>query len=468
MKHELPCWPRGQSCSGSDGRGVTQHKIEAAYKLSNDQYRLRLSEASANTRVWPCSKGNISLLPIIRSLPRNKALRHESARPLPVVLVPVKRPRRDHHQSTPLYSARPNLAIRHGDPRYKGDRRIQPKGFTKEGSYPGQLFYVLKLDGAFSNDLPYFSSQSGHPVRLDRQKIENPGQCARRGFMAGEKKDAELVDQFFASEGLPGIRISRSNDIACNIVEIRRTDQMRINEIPQMRSDASAGRYNRIRLCHLRPSLLKNQTKNVYLSDRPFKLGKVIKDLTGYTRLKRRREGCSTNNVRSEVAHRKIQRKGLAGICAGVENRRVVRHRFFHSGEGMINPHVTEGRVNHCTLPTPLVAIGNKDRFSNKRLEGIDHQITFRKRTAVIPQDKPDQFGVIEKHRSSSRVTKIAHVKTIGSSGQEIQQIAIPIAQNPKQCGQSGQWPRVWWDEGRARTHVCFPDDRKAKYGRLI
>jgi len=468
MKHELLCWPCGQSRSGSDRRCVTQYKIESPYKLSNDQYRLRLSEASTNTRVWPCSEGNISLLPIIRSLPRNEALRHKGARPLPVVVVPVKRPGRDHHEGTPLHSARSYLAICHRDPRYKSDRRIQPKGFAKEGSYPRQLFYVSKLYRPLSDGQPHLLAQSCHPFRLDRQKIENPSQRARRGFMAGEKKDAELVDQLFAGKGLSGIRVSRSNDIACNVIEICRTGQMRIDEIPQMRPDTLSGRHNRIGLCYLGPRLLKNQAKNIYLGDRAFKLGKVIKDLASDTRLKGRREGCSTNDVRSEVTHRKIQRKGLAGSRRGVENRRVVCHGFFHSGEGMINPHVTEGRVYHCTLPTPFVAIGNKDRFSNKRLKGIDHQIAFRKGTAVILQDKPNQFGVIEKHRPSSRVTEISNVKPIGSGGQEIEQVAVPMAQNPKQCSQSRQRPWVWRDEGRTGTQVRFPDNRRAQYGRLM
>ena len=219
MKHELFCRTRGQSRRRPDRRVVAQCKVVPAHELGDDQYRLGLSEASTDTGMGSSTKGNIRLLPIIRPFSCNKALRHESAGLLPVISVPVQRPRSNHHESTPLDLARPDLAIRHGDSRYKRDRWIQPKGFPKEGFYPGQLFHMLKLHGPVSNDHPDLLPQPRYPVWLDCQEIEHPGQRARRGFVAGEKKDAELVDQFLPREGLPGVYISRRNDITRYIIK---------------------------------------------------------------------------------------------------------------------------------------------------------------------------------------------------------------------------------------------------------
>ena len=133
----------------------------------------------------------------------------------------------------------------------------------------------------------------------------------------------------------------------------------------------------------------------------------------------------------------------------------------------MINTHVAEGWIYHGALPTPFVAIGHKNGLSDQRLKGVDHQITFWKRTAIIPQDQPNQFGIIEQHRSPSRITEITHIKTVSSTRQKVQQVTVPIAQHSKQCRQCGQWPWVRWDEGFTETQATFPDDQSVQYGRL-
>jgi hypothetical protein len=49
----------------------------------------------------------------------------------------------------------------------------------------------------------------------------------------------------------------------------------------------------------------------------------------------------------------------------------VIVDRRLHGREGMADAHMRERRIDHGALAPPFVAVGNKDRFADQRLQGI-------------------------------------------------------------------------------------------------
>ncbi len=233
MKFNLLSWPCRQSRSGPCRLTVGTTKIEATYQFRNNQNRLSLSKARTNTRVWTNPKGNIRAVLYRTSALDEKAIGYEGVGVLPITLVPVNGPWRDHHQRPALQFPRANLTILKCNTGDKGYRRIEPEGLPEHGPNQRQLFHVIKMNGARPDHLFKLVTQSQDQGWLFSQQVKNPGQGAGGGLMSRQKKHAQLIDQLLSRERFPRIRIFGCNHITCNIIEGAGIFQMRIQQITQ-------------------------------------------------------------------------------------------------------------------------------------------------------------------------------------------------------------------------------------------
>ena len=280
-------------------------------------------------------------------------------------------------------------------------------------------------------------------MRLIREHVERPGQCAGRCLVASKKKDAKLINEFFACERLASLVISRGNHTARNVIKRLGVLEVRVHQRAQVTANTLTSGQHFRGLRDITPGRLENQAQHVDLYRRALKEIEVLKNIDGHTSLKRRRKHGAANDIGGQMAHRQIKGEGLSRGRPLLQGRYVIINRRFHCAKGVANSHVRESRVDHGALTFPALAVGDKNTVTNQMLQRADHQIAFREDAIGIAHDLADGIGVVEQHGRATRVTQIADIKMIGSSGQQLEQVTVALPQHPSQRHDSPQ--REWF-----------------------
>ncbi len=231
-----------------------------------------------------------------------------------------------------------------------------------------------------------------------------------------------------------------------------------------MSTDPLAGGQHLRRLRNVTPGGLKDQAQHVDLHRRAFKQGKVLENIDGHAALQRRREHGAANNVRREVTHGEVERERFAGRGLFLQRQQVIIDGRLHRAKGMADAHVREGGVNHRALAFPALAIGDKNTVADQVLQRTDHQVTLGEHALCVAHDLAHGVGLVEEHRRAPGVTQVTDVKVIGSSGQELQQIAVPLPQHAGKGDHRPQRQRLGWDIGLRCAHLTVPT-RSLQYG---
>ncbi len=143
----------------------------------------------------PRAKRNISagrdlFLPV-----RHKPVWIKCMRRRPVVAMAMQRPWRDHHDGAFSDTVGSDFCVAHRDTRHKCNRRIKTQRFAEETANKVELSNVLNGDIIVADDRINLTSNARQYFRLHRQYVKRPRQRTGGCFMAGQKEDAELVNQ---------------------------------------------------------------------------------------------------------------------------------------------------------------------------------------------------------------------------------------------------------------------------------
>ena len=282
--------------------------------------------------------------------------------------------------------------------------------------------------------------------------------------MPSQKKHTQLIDKLFAGERFSSLLVACGDDAAGDVIKRLGVVEMRVNQRAQMPTDPLAGSQHLRRLRNITPGGLKDQTQHVDLHRRALKQREVLKHIDGHAALQRRREHSAADDVRREVTHGEIEGERFAGRSLFLQRQQVIVNGRLHRAKGMADAHVREGRINHRALPLPALTVSHKNAVANQMLQRTDHQVTFGEHTLGVAHDLAHGVGLVEEHRRAPGVTQVTDVKVIGSSGQELQQIAVPLPQHAGKGDHRPQRQRLGWDIGLRCAHLTVPT-RSLQYG---
>ena len=164
------------------------------------------------------------------------------------------------------------------------------------------------------------------------------------------------------------------------------------------------------------------------------------------------------------MTHGQVERKSFARCRLVLQRQQMIVDRRLHGAKSMADAHVREGRINHGALALPAITIGDKNTVANQVLQRADHQIAFREHPVGIAHDLAHRVGLVEQHRRASGVTQVAHIKMIGSGGQQFEQVAVALPEHSSECDDRPQRERLGRSIKFRRCHLRFPT-RCKQYG---
>ena len=282
--------------------------------------------------------------------------------------------------------------------------------------------------------------------------------------MAGQKKYAQLIDKLFAGERRATLLIARGDDAAGDVIKGLGIVEVRVDQRAQVSTDSLAGGQHLRRLRNVTPGGLKDQTQHVDLHRRALKQREVLEHIDRHAALQRRREHGAADDVRRKVTHGEVEGEGFAGRSLFLQRQQVIINGRLHRAKGMADAHVREGGVNHCALAFPALAIGHKNTVADQVLQRTNHQVTLGEHALGIAHDLAHGVGLVEEHRRAPGVTQVTDVKVIGSCGQELKQVAIPLPQHARKRDHRPQRQRLGWDIQLRCAHLTVPT-RSMQYG---
>ena len=257
--------------------------------------------------------------------------------------------------------------------------------------------------------------------------------------MSGEKEDAQLVDKLIPRKALARGSVPGGHDRAGNIIRTR----MSVDQRAEMRPDPGAGGQHAGLLRNARPGGIRNQPRNPHLRNITFEDNEIVEHIPGDTHIQRHRKDRPADDVGRQMAHRQIERQGLAGGRELIEARFLIGDRLAHGLEGNRQAHVRESRIDHGALPPPGLSVRHEDRFTDQRLERADHEVTLRKDAVLVFENLPDNRRIVEQDDRPARVAERACGDAIGRGRKQRQKIALPLPERPGQRGDRPEGARA-------------------------
>lgn len=241
MKPDLLCRSGSKAGRRTYRPVVGAPEVKAANRLCDNEDRLRLREARSYAGMRPDTKGNVGAF-LNRGLAlAEKALRNKGTGPVPVTLMAMQGPGRNHHQCPTPQPALANVAIFKGDPWDKRNGWIKPKRFPEYGAHQGQFFHVTEMDGVITHHVQDFSAKPAHQIGLHGKEVEDPCEGTGRRLMASQEEDAQLVDQFISRKGRTRICVTSGNHVTGDIIKGLGLLKMGIDQITEMAPNSLTG-----------------------------------------------------------------------------------------------------------------------------------------------------------------------------------------------------------------------------------
>ena len=105
---------------------------------------------------------------------------------------------------------------------------------------------------------------------------------------------------------------------------------------------------------------------------------------------------CAADDVGGELAHGEIEGEGRPRLGAAGKFIHIGGHRRLHAPEGLGDPQLGEGRVDHGALPAPKGAGGDKERVPHQRFQGTGHEVVFRVDVQGVGEHGAEQGRIVQ------------------------------------------------------------------------
>ena len=120
-------------------------------------------------------------------------------------------------------------------------------------------------------------------------------------------------------------------------------------------------------------------------------------------------------------------------------------HRRLHAPEGLGDPQLRKGGVDHGALATPKGAGGDKKGIAHEGFEGASHEVVFRVDVKGIGKNGAEQRRIVQDQNGPPGVAQGANGHAIGRGWHEAQKIPVAAPQGAKEPAEGAQG----WGAGR-------------------